>query len=136
MLIYNSLVKVIEILGLLMHHYVGKLLEIMILFIIMGAMKFGLPILQNMFKKASTIYMQEPPREIKGYGCCFCGKGIQETNNNPVYITTAFNYDMRRNDDKRDVLYSFAHWHCLYKHVQPSTRNYLKRYYCIDTAGS
>ncbi len=113
-----------------MHQQIGKLIEVVLFFMFISAVRAGWPMLQKIFSKDDvTVPAQEPPREIRGYVCCFCGEDIEETQNDPVYITTAFNYDKYRCDDRRGVLYSFAHWHCMYEHVQPSTKEALTYYY-------
>jgi|GEM_PF-4957047 len=111
-----------------MHHYIEKVLGVIIFLIIMEAIKVGWPMLQKVFKKNPT-YEQEPQRKIRGYACCFCDEDIKETFNDPVHITTAFNYDKGIADNKRGVLYAFAHWHCLHEHVQPSMKEALTYYY-------
>ena len=68
--------------------------------------------------KTDVVYAAAPPREITGYYCCFCNETIAETINDPVYVTVGFNYDV--GDESRDVLYYWAHWNCLYRHVHPS----------------
>jgi hypothetical protein len=77
--------------------------------------------------KTACTYGQEPPREITGYVCCFCNAKIDETPNDPVYITVAFNYD--RGNDARDALYYFAHWYCLYKNLHWNMRDCMEERY-------
>lgn len=59
---------------------------------------------------------------ISGFQCCFCGKGIEETSDNPVDIKVVLNSDFKNETDSFQLFY--AHFICLKTKLHKSVQGF------------
>jgi hypothetical protein len=61
-------------------------------------------------------------KEIKGFECCFCKKGIKETKTDPIDINVVFNEDMIKKTGSFQNFY--AHFDCFHATLHKDIKGY------------
>ena len=63
--------------------------------------------------------------EITGFECCFCKKGIEESNVDPCDINIIINSEMKKNANDRSSQNFYSHFGCLQEKLHVDIRGYL-----------